>query len=440
MAQRFRKKFNAGKDSMKYMRRRSTKRAVRSIKEIKLFDTSMVNNKEDFMNIIGLEMKRQEIENNVERNNNVIIKEKNEEKEEEEEEEEEGEEDGKENSLDTLRIRKCSVVIVAERCKICDLPFKCKSDVIFHTVMRHGNDPVISNNYTGTDAVTKKQRLNIRRRKTPNNNNNFFRLKIKIGEEIISDITINRKHLKILNSSSSSTSNSSSFFPPKIINPENRKNEDSIMVKNNSESSLLGIDYFGSTKNHYENYVMGVQPLNRIHMLDDSLLNEGFRYNDDGNRSKHVIDVENKNTAYCNEETVFFRLPLLCSLPKDIKIKNNENSYITNTSSIDECNTFNKENTVAKTQLVKNIVNVGQSMVPTEMHLESLKEDENKVDDDEIQEILRITKRRRTNNNNDNIIRKLDSPLNRERMLLPDSEEEFINMREKGYHLCISIV
>ncbi|KAL2739526.1 anaphase-promoting complex subunit cdh1-like [Vespula maculifrons] len=434
MAQRFCRKFHTDKDSMKLMRRSLTKRTVRGIKKVKLYDTSMVNNKEDFMNIIGLEMKRQIVENNMERNNNVIVKKKNEEEEEEEEEEE--------NSSGTLRIRKCSVVIVAERCKICDLPFKCKSDVIFHTVMRHGNDPIVSNYYTETNTVTKKQRSNIRRRKTPNNNN-LFRLKIKIGEEIISDITMNRKHLKILNSSSGSNSASSSYFPPKIIDPENRKNEDSIKLKNNSKSRLVGIDCFGSTKNHYKDYVMGVQPLNHIHMLDDSLLNEGFQ-NDDGNRSKHVIDVEDKNTAYCNDESVFFRLPLLCSLSKDIMIKNNENSYITNISSIGERNTFDKENIMAKTQSVKNIVNIDQSVKVTEMHLTSDKEDENKVndnnddaDDDEIQEILRITKRRRTSN--ENVIRRLDSPLNKDRML-SDSKEEFINMREKRYHLCISII
>ncbi|KAL2716542.1 hypothetical protein V1478_014218 [Vespula squamosa] len=421
MAQWFRRKFHIGKDSMKHMRRSLTKRAVRRIKEVKLYDTSMVNNKEDFMNIIGLKMKRQQVENNVERNNNVIVKKKDEEEEEEEE---------KENSSGTLKIRKCSVVIVAERCKICNLPFKCKSDVIFHTVMRHGNDSVVSDHYIETNTVTKKQRSNTRRRKTPNNNNQF-RLKIKIGDEVISDITMNRKHLKILNSSSTP----SSFFPPKIIDSENRKNEDSIKAKNNSKSSLVGIDCFGSTKNHYKDYVMGVQPLNHIHMLDDSLLNEGFQ-NDDGNRSKHVIDVQDKNTAYCDEETVFFRLPLLCSLSEDM-INNNKNSYITNISSIGECNTFDKENIVAKTQSVKN-VNIDQSMEATKMHLASRKEDDNKVDDyndddaddDEIQEILRITKRRRTNN--ENVIRKLDdSPLNRDRML-PDSEKKMYQYEEEG--------
>ncbi|XP_015179848.1 PREDICTED: ras-related protein RabX-like [Polistes dominula] len=412
MAQGFNKQFCTGKDSMKYLRRRS-KRADTNIKQVKSFDTSMVKSKEDFMNIIGLGMKGSLKKDNVKENNNVIVMKKI-----------------KISPLTMLNLKKCSVVIVAERCSICKLPFKCISDVVFHKIMRHGNDPVVNDSFL-SNLFTKKQCFNIRRKRlqNTNNNNNLFRLKLRIGEEIISEISMNRKHLKVPNSSS---------FLPKIKAVKSQKNDDSITFKNDSKSNIVGIDSFDSTRNHYKDYVVDVQPFHRIQTFYDSPLNEDCRQNDCRNRSKLSLDVKNKNLTFSNNETVFStKLSCVRSLSEDNIINNNNNSNISNNIA-----TFDKENTLNKIQSVKRVCNVNPSLEATEMHLTSCTENENKNkkddndDDEEIQEILRITRRRRTNNNNENIRYRLDPPINEDSLLF-DPEDELTIMREKRYHTMI---
>ncbi|XP_043503456.1 putative uncharacterized protein DDB_G0282133 [Polistes fuscatus] len=306
-------------------------------------------------------------------------------------------------------------------------------------MMRHGNDPVISDSYFQSNILTKKQRLNIRRRRSQNtNNNNPLRLIFRIGEEIISEININRKYLKVPNSSS---------FLPKIKAVKNTKNDDFITFKNDSESSVVGIDSFESTRNHYEDYVVGVQPFNRIQTLQHSLLNEDFRKNDNSNRLKLFLGVKDKNLTFSNDETVFpIKLSCVRSLSEDIINNNNNSNIFNNIASISESNTFDKENTLTKTQSVKRVCNVNPSAEATEMYLTSCTENENKNkrnhdnnDDEEIQEILRITKRRRTNNNNENIRYRLDPPIN-EDSLSYDLEEKLRIMREKRYHLVYTIL
>ncbi|XP_014615608.1 PREDICTED: myb-like protein D [Polistes canadensis] len=307
-------------------------------------------------------------------------------------------------------------------------------------MMRHGNDPVISDSYFQSNIFTKKQCLNIRRKRSQNtNNNNLFRLKLRIGEEIISEISMNRKHLKVPNSSS---------FLPKIKTVKSQKNDDFITFKNDSEGSVVGIDSFDSTRNHYEDYVVGVQPFNRIQTLHDSLLNEDFRKNDNSNHSKLFLGVKDKNLTFSNNETVFsMKLSCVRPLSEDTIINNNKNSNIfNNIASISESNTFGKENNLAKTQSVKRVCDVNPSVEATEMHLTSRTENENKNkknhddnDDEEIQEILRITRRRRTNNNNENIRYRLDPPINEDSLSF-DPEEELSIMREKRYHLVYTIL
>ncbi|KAK2577985.1 hypothetical protein KPH14_008417 [Odynerus spinipes] len=406
MAQRSRRHLHAGRVSMKCSRR--SKRGGSRIEEVKCCDTSMVESKESFMKIIGLEMKKQE---------------------EEEKEKETTKEDDtiiqkNTNPKTTLRLRDCSVVIIGETCKICALPFKSISDVIFHTEMRHGDGFTVCGKYfeAKMDGSKEKRNMTVRRRRESNGNNNGNQLRVtlKIGDEIISEISMNRKHLKIHPSAEVAE-------PVPLVDSDRGLTT----LKNDYKSSVLGIDSFVSGKNHYDDYVISVQPLNRTHNRAprSSVLPEGIQHDGNGNYAQDTCGIENKNSR--SVDSLLERLPRWSLHPDDAVCNNNNNNNNNKNSNVkdstgNECNMSDKENESTKTQPVKNVTDVtsplqsaAADLSPCQLH----------NDDDEIQEVLRITRRRWTNNHA-NIKRKLEYPI-RLGSVLSDNEREFIDSVKK---------
>lgn len=109
-------------------------------------------------------------------------------------------------------LRECSIVIIGSTCKICRKDFKCESDVIVHARWRHSKiiesihcdhkknkraindkcDVCDKHTNTNSDLEVYKRHAYKRRRKARR-----LRLVIKIGGVIMTEIKLNRKYLKI---------------------------------------------------------------------------------------------------------------------------------------------------------------------------------------------------------------------------------------------------
>lgn len=412
MALPFRSHLHAGRLSMKYSWR--SKRGGRRKEEVKYFDASMVKTKEDFMKIMGLKMS---LLMNVKEEDAMV-------------------ERKSVYSTASLRIRECSVVIVGENCNICGLLFKSISDVIFHTKMRHGDGFSVCGKYIKASMAENKEKCdaNIRRRRTSNDNGNKLRVKIKIGDEIISEISMNRKHLN----------RRGSAVRTKIAHHEESNEVVSTTLKNDYKSNVHGIDSFVSSKNYCGDYVMSVQPLNHAHqrahcnspLLEGSPLDGNSNYvqatrdSEDSEIQKTNMDLLMETSLRCN---LSFRRDIIYNNNNSNKKNNNDNNNSDNSNNgiiinydtddnndnnnnesnirdflICEGNMSDKENESERGRPVKNFMNVETSMQDAETNLPSLQTN----DDDEIQEILRIT-RRKCINSHANKKRKLEYPAQR---------------------------
>ncbi|XP_006612675.1 probable basic-leucine zipper transcription factor Q isoform X1 [Apis dorsata] len=150
------------------------------------FDVSKVNGKEDFFRCMGLQMKRYQYKYKMPNSDHKIKK---------------------INIPTGVTLRDCRVIILGATCELCGKCFKCKTDLNIHNSLKHQTREKIHIAIKGTQCTENDidvweeipKSLNY----TIESSKNFItklhkklHLTLKIGKEVISKISVKRKHLK----------------------------------------------------------------------------------------------------------------------------------------------------------------------------------------------------------------------------------------------------
>ncbi|KAG7204580.1 hypothetical protein KM043_005001 [Ampulex compressa] len=177
-------------DSSKYLLRKVVKVGENKRRRSRCLDTSEVRDKEDFLCSMGLQMRRRPYESNVKENI------------------------GKCRKITMpagVKLRECKVVIKGVQCGICGKNFKCKTDVHVHSSWRHGkclNAIVDGFEPDNRSTLVKKCEIceerferdiekRMHMKKLHRSKAQKLRLILKIAGEVITEIDVKRKHLKI---------------------------------------------------------------------------------------------------------------------------------------------------------------------------------------------------------------------------------------------------
>lgn len=151
------------------------------------FDVSKVNGKEDFFRCMGLQMKRYQYKYKMPNSDHKVKK---------------------INIPTGVTLRDCRVIILGATCELCGKCFKCKTDLNIHNSLKHQRREKIHIAIKGTQCSENDidvweeipKSLNYT---TIESNKNFItklhkklHLTLKIGKEVISKISVKRKHLK----------------------------------------------------------------------------------------------------------------------------------------------------------------------------------------------------------------------------------------------------
>nr|XP_031843427.1 uncharacterized protein LOC116431732 [Nomia melanderi] len=157
---------------------RVLKRSEKSVSQADHVDASKINRKEDFLRCLGLQMKTFQC---------VYIA-------------SDGVHDIKaRNNTNGLKLRNCSVVILGVTCQICGKCFKCKTDVNVHMALKHGkcSEKKETRFIQGNSEVCQKfSEVSQFQSVTKKNPRTRLRLILRIGDEVVTDISLKRKHLK----------------------------------------------------------------------------------------------------------------------------------------------------------------------------------------------------------------------------------------------------
>lgn len=151
------------------------------------FDVSKVNGKEDFFRCMGLQMKRYQYKYKMPNSDHKVKK---------------------INIPTGVTLRDCRVIILGTTCELCGKCFKCKTDLNIHNSLKHQRREKIHIAIKGTQCSENDidvweeipKSLNYT---TIESSKNFItklhkklHLTLKIGKEVISKISVKRKHLK----------------------------------------------------------------------------------------------------------------------------------------------------------------------------------------------------------------------------------------------------
>ncbi|XP_031771394.1 bromodomain-containing protein DDB_G0280777-like isoform X1 [Apis florea] len=151
------------------------------------FDVSKVNGKEDFFRCMGLQMKRYQYKYKMPNSDHKVKK---------------------INIPTGVTLRDCRVIILGATCELCGKCFKCKTDLNVHNSLKHQTREKIHIAIKGTQCNENDihvweeipKSLNYT---TSESSKNFItklhkklHLTLKIGKEVISKISVKRKHLK----------------------------------------------------------------------------------------------------------------------------------------------------------------------------------------------------------------------------------------------------
>ena len=151
------------------------------------FDVSKVNGKEDFFRCMGLQMKRYQYKYKMPNSDHKVKK---------------------INIPTGVTLRDCRVIILGATCELCGKCFKCKTDLNIHNSLKHQTHEKIHIAIKGTQCSENDidvweeipKSLNYT---TIESSKNFItklhkklHLTLKIGKEVISKISVKRKHLK----------------------------------------------------------------------------------------------------------------------------------------------------------------------------------------------------------------------------------------------------
>lgn len=187
MAPHIQRDYNAIGDPGRYSLR-TLRHGEKNCFQSHTFDVSNITSKEDFFRCIGLQMKRFQYKyrmSNSDRKTKKI------------------------NIPSGVTLRDCSVIILGNTCKLCGKCFKCKIDLDKHNLLKHQTNEKLSNTTVKETQCTEKEieicknfpkSLNHSVIKASKNfatkEHKKLRLTLKIGEEIIAKISVNRKYLK----------------------------------------------------------------------------------------------------------------------------------------------------------------------------------------------------------------------------------------------------
>ena len=187
MAPHIQRDYNAIGDPGRYSLR-TLRHGEKNCFQSHIFDVSKINSKEDFFRCIGLQMKRFQYKYRMSNSDRKIKK---------------------INIPSGVTLRDCSVIILGNTCKLCGKCFKCKIDLNKHNLLKHQTHEKLGNTTVKETQCTEKEieicknfpkSLNHSIIKASKNfatkEHKKLRLTLKIGEEIIAKISVNRKHLK----------------------------------------------------------------------------------------------------------------------------------------------------------------------------------------------------------------------------------------------------
>ncbi|XP_071858133.1 uncharacterized protein [Bombus fervidus] len=187
MAPHIQRDYNAIGDPGRYSLR-TLRHGEKNCFQSHTFDVSKINGKEDFFRCIGLQMKRFQYKYRMSNSDRKIKK---------------------INIPSGVTLRDCSVIILGNTCKLCGKCFKCKIELDKHNLLKHQTHEKLGNTTVKETQCTEKE-IEICKNFPKSLNHsvieaskNFaikehkkLRLTLKIGEEIIAKISVNRKHLK----------------------------------------------------------------------------------------------------------------------------------------------------------------------------------------------------------------------------------------------------
>ncbi|XP_060813888.1 bromodomain-containing protein DDB_G0280777-like [Bombus pascuorum] len=187
MAPHIQRDYNAIGDPGRYSLR-TLKHGEKNCFQPYTFDVSKINSKEDFFRCIGLQMKRFQYKYRMSNSDRKIKK---------------------INIPSGVTLRDCSVIILGNTCKLCGKCFKCKIELDKHNLLEHQTHEKFGNTTAKETQCTEKEIeicKNFPKSLNPSvieasknfatKENKKLRLTLKIGEEIIAKISVNRKHLR----------------------------------------------------------------------------------------------------------------------------------------------------------------------------------------------------------------------------------------------------
>lgn len=187
MAPHIQRDYNAIGDPGRYSLR-TLRHGEKNCFQSHTFDVSKINGKEDFLRCIGLRMKRFQYKYRMSNSDRKIKK---------------------INIPSGVTLRDCSVIIMGSTCKLCGKCFKRKIDLNKHNLLKHQTDEKLGNTTVKEIQCTEKE-IEICKNFPKSLNHsvieaskNFatkehkkLRLTLKIGEEIIAERSMKKKHLK----------------------------------------------------------------------------------------------------------------------------------------------------------------------------------------------------------------------------------------------------
>ncbi|XP_076640696.1 uncharacterized protein LOC143352254 [Halictus rubicundus] len=198
---------------------RILKRGGKNVSQQNHASASNINGKEDFFRCLGLQMKRFQCPYPTLHGVHHNIKEQ--------------------SQSDGVKLRNCSVVVLGVTCSICGKCFKCETDLNAHVALKHSApiETVITAREHKQDSDEVCQRVcayykckTVSDKSSTTKLQSKLRLVFRIGDEIVVNTTVKRKHLKY-----NKTSIATQTEPAKAT--------ELIMENNTCEGDVPGIDH-----------------------------------------------------------------------------------------------------------------------------------------------------------------------------------------------------
>nr|XP_033327893.1 uncharacterized protein LOC117221221 isoform X2 [Megalopta genalis] len=219
---------------------RTQKRGENNVSHGRQLDAAEVSGKEDFLRVLGLQMKRYPCRYPA---LHGVVRSSNEAR-------------GRANGL---KLRDCSVVVLGAACDLCGKCFKCETDVNVHVARKHANrgrrretvgttTRVQDNDSNNNDDVEMPDTLSkyskysyVTRRYPATKLQSKLRLILRIGSEVVTETTVKRKHLKSSRTISMATQTESSVDGVTLIAVNDACGTgDDVPEKNPAKSEVTG--------------------------------------------------------------------------------------------------------------------------------------------------------------------------------------------------------